>query len=288
MANRRGGDGLAFDHGAQYVTARGAAFQARISEAVDRGYADIWWPKTTAAIRSKWIVGTPGMNALVKPMAQDLDIRLETRINRLERDSDGWCVKIAESEPDEPFDIVVSTVPAPQARDLVPDENGMRDAITGVPIAPCWALMLAFETRIECDIDALRSESGDLSWIARNSAKPGRNRAPDCWVAHASPDWSARNLERDENAVLDSMLPMFAAATGVALPAMSHATVHRWRYAMTIEPLGAPFLHSEDETLFVGGDWCLGARVESAFDSGRAIAQAILENCGRSGSRQAS
>lgn len=282
MANRRAGDGLAFDHGAQYVTARGAGFQARIREAIEGGYADVWRPESAVESQAKWIVGKPGMSALVKPMAQDLDIRLGARVSRLERRSSGWRVVITDADAGEPFDVVVSTLPAPQAQDLVPDENGIGDAIAAVSIAPCWALMLALETPLECQIDVQRSASGDLSWIARNSAKPGRNGAPDCWVAHASPNWSAHNLEWDENAVLDSMLHMLPSAVGVALPAISYAAVHRWRYAMTIEPLGVPFLHSEDETLFVGGDWCLGARVESAFDSGQAIARAIFENFGRS------
>jgi hypothetical protein len=41
-------------------------------------------------------------------------------------------------------------------------------------------------------------------------------------------------------------------------------------------PLGAPFLHSNDGTVHVGGDWCLGARVEAAWASGTAIADAVI------------
>ena len=40
-------------------------------------------------------------------------------------------------------------------------------------------------------------------------------------------------------------------------------------------PIGESHLLGCDETLGVAGDWCLGARVEAAFDSGRALGQAL-------------
>ena len=43
-------------------------------------------------------------------------------------------------------------------------------------------------------------------------------------------------------------------------------------------PLGRPFLDCGG--LLVGGDWCLGARAEAAYDSGLAMADAILEDMG--------
>jgi predicted NAD/FAD-dependent oxidoreductase len=34
---------------------------------------------------------------------------------------------------------------------------------------------------------------------------------------------------------------------------------------------------SDDGSLLIGGDWCLGARVEDAWESGRAMAAAVIE-----------
>ena len=64
---------------------------------------------------------------------------------------------------------------------------------------------------------------------------------------------------------------------GDAMPRVEQAIAHRWRYARTVNPLGRACLAGDDGTLFLGGDWALGARVECAFDSGRAIAQAIID-----------
>lgn len=48
-------------------------------------------------------------------------------------------------------------------------------------------------------------------------------------------------------------------------------------YAQTITPLGAPDLGVADGSLFLGGDWCLGARAGYAFQNGRAKAAAQFE-----------
>ena len=54
--------------------------------------------------------------------------------------------------------------------------------------------------------------------------------------------------------------------------APAYAAVQRWRYALADAPLGVAALWDADAGLGVCGDWCLGARVEAAYDSGRILA----------------
>ena len=73
------------------------------------------------------------------------------------------------------------------------------------------------------------------------------------------------------------MLPMLCDRLGADQSAVLHAVAHRWRYAKTTVPLGQSFLRDDDGTLYLGGDWCLGARVEAAWSSGAAIAEDPLK-----------
>jgi len=66
------------------------------------------------------------------------------------------------------------------------------------------------------------------------------------------------------------------AALRVGASSVLLSAAHRWRYARVTQALGQPFLCSPDATLYLGGDWCIGARVEAAWSSGRAIAGDIL------------
>jgi renalase len=113
-----------------------------------------------------------------------------------------------------------------------------------------------------------------LAWIARNASRPGYAAVPDGWVANASAPWSRIHLAQSAETVLPLLLAAFAAATGItAEPA--YAAVHRWRYAQTETPLGVRCLWDASSGLVVCGDWCLGARVEAAFISGRAAAACL-------------
>jgi predicted NAD/FAD-dependent oxidoreductase len=271
-------DGTSFDHGAQYVTAREPGFKRAVSKAISRGTADYWDPIVRRADSSEprgWIVGVPTMNALIKPRGEDFDVRLNNEVESIERDGAGWRVRTRPGPAGEHFDVVVSTAPAPQARALLGSLPDIVEQLDGVSIAPCWSLMVSFETSVVQTFDVDRSESDDLVWIARNSSKPGRGGPNECWVVHASPSWSLRHLELDRAEIERLMMDLFADALDSDLPRVRDVLAHRWRFAQTNVPLGKHFLMSEDRSLFVGGDWCLGARVEYAFESGQAIADAI-------------
>ena len=277
LATRRTPDGDIFDHGAQYVTARSPAFRHLLHEAIQSGAAGHWRPALRDAPSSAeddWIVGTPAMNALIKPFALDLVIRYGTEISAIERSTSGWQLRDSDHRA-ELFDILISTLPAPQAGRLFAGIPLIAPAIEQVKVAPCWALMIAFQNPIDLGFDVQLSDTDDLAWIARDSSKPDRNAARDCWVVHASAAWSERHLELDREQAAGKLIEMLQRAFGCQLPDIAYAAAHRWRFARTITPLGKPYICNEDSTLYVGGDWCLGARVECAFDSGRAIAEAL-------------
>jgi len=280
MATRRvilAKDEISFDHGAQYLTARDPGFAADLH---DLGLACAPWDDGSGARR---LVGLPGMSGLPRAMAAGLDVKLNRQVTAVRAVPGGWeldidatCIMTRH---------LVMTVPAPQAAALLGPLLGpghcLYTQIAGVLMAPCLTLMAAFPADAPRPFRSRASDDQPLAWIAQDSSKPVRSRTLTSWVAQASTEWSERHLEDTPEVVADRMLPMLAAAIGVAPESSLYAAAHRWRYARTITPLGAPFLQSGDGTLHVGGDWCLGARVEAAWASGTAIADAIIEKPGR-------
>jgi len=79
LATRRAGKAIVFDHCDQYIAAHSAAFQAAGTEAIETGTAQHWQPKSLdrpCLEMEDWIVGTPAMNASVKPLADGIDVAL--------------------------------------------------------------------------------------------------------------------------------------------------------------------------------------------------------------------
>jgi len=151
LATRRA-DTLRFDHGAQFVTARGDDFRAYLTE-----HAKPWRPEGGG----EWYVGVPAMNALVKPMADGIDIRLGEAVEP-QQVGTGWQVG------DEHVDLIISTVPVVQARALFPQ---ITDSLAEVDVAPCWTLMVAFDEATDWP-QMWRSRDADLGWMEPH---PSRN-----------------------------------------------------------------------------------------------------------------
>lgn len=285
MATRRVGEALRFDHGAQYVTAHGEGFIQWLHARQAEGAAAVWQPQLPDDAHRPshdWWVGTPGMADLLRPLARQADLQLQTRVTGVERHDHRWTLSTDVGDWPEPFDLVVIALPATQAQALLGAEPLLRDKLDAVNTEPCWTLMLDFATPLALDFDAQRLDDGALSWLARQGSRPGATRAQDnAWTLHASAQWSEQHLHLPPEQISALLQDELAHLIGAALPTVTFAQAHRWLYARTSEPLGQALLCNEDASLFVGGDWCLGARVEYAFDSGSAIAEKIIE--GRSG-----
>ena len=303
-----------FDHGAQYFTVRDARFEqalainpqlvrrwsantVRILDEAGRVVASSLPPK-----EAHW-VATPGMSALVKDWAKPLvangQINFETLVTRIQTDAVSpkrWQLQTegpgAQTSVHSGFDAVVMAVPSMQAHALMlssqiaaPCAGDMLREIAKVSVSPCWTLMLAFPQAAQPALahlgpqwNAARSTHHRIAWLSRESSKPGRGSI-ERWTVQASPEWSTRHLEDDNERVKAKLLKAFTEVTGIrAQP--PYAEVHRWRYAQTIEPLvnstGKSHLWDANSGIGACGDWCLGHRVEDGFVSGLELALAAL------------
>jgi predicted NAD/FAD-dependent oxidoreductase len=269
------------DHGAQYFTIRDAAFAARIDDARRSATIAEWrprWPEDTRE-RAVLNVATPGMSALGRWFAAGLDLRLATRIVALEREGEDWRLRDEVDSITERYSTVVLAIPAPQAVALAGPRLDPR--IAAVTMLPCWAALLAYEAPIEFPIDADWRPDPVLPWIARDTSKPDR-AGLDAWVLHASPDWTAARLHLSPAEAIAELVEAFPARLGAVLgttpvlPPPIASSAHRWRYARVDRPLGEDAWWDPVQRLGACGDWCIDARIEAAFLSGRALAARML------------
>ena len=106
---------------------------------------------------------------------------------------------------------------------LGPDLHGTKD-------------VAEFAQRLRLDFDGAFVHDAPLSWIARDSSKPGRAADAETWVLHAAPAWTQAHLGAPGESIVQELLTAFRQATGADdLP--QFATAHRWRYALPTAPL---------------------------------------------------
>lgn len=271
---------FAFDHGAQYFTAETADFTAYVEDLREQGQVAIWPDQVHltngARVSDKpKFVAQPGMNAICKTLAQDLDLRTQTRAERLERTPGGWLIHFETGPILGPFDWVVSTAPAEQTAQLMPITFAGQEQLQSVQMAGCYALMLGFDVPLDLNWTAVKSGKPPIGWMAVNSQKPGRPE-PFAILVQSNNAWADAHIDDPQDEVGATLLAAASELAGADLSEATHQTMHRWRYAATPQPAGVPYLLDERLQLAACGDWCLGSKVEAAYRSASALADSLL------------
>jgi renalase len=300
----RSSDFGTFDHGAQYFTVRDDRFAQAI--ATTPNLCKPWSANTVrvldehgrvaaAGLPSKeaHFVAVPGMNALVQKWAKPIEASLElvTKVTKIERDALNpmqWQLRTSGEGDSQKvysaFDAVLLSIPSEQAHSLLQTSKQSVELITSirkVSVAPCWTMMVAFAKAVQPTMahigpqwNAARSSHHRISWLARESSKPGRGSV-ERWTVQASPAWSAEHLEDAAPRVQAKLLKAFSEVTGIRAEP-THADVHLWRYAQTTLALGKSHMWDEKTSIGVCGDWCIGHRVEDGFVSGLELALSVV------------
>lgn len=284
------------DHGAQYFTARNAAFRTEVARWQQAGVAALWDARLASFDGSSWstpetplerFVGTPRMTSPAAWLVQGLQqtgeraqTQWQTTVQRLERQADGWTITSAEHGLHaQRYSAVLLAVPAPQAVPLLQPVAAAGTAVAAsARMRGSWAVMVRCPVPVPLPWDGAFINDGPLRWVARDSSKPGRTVPPgmETWLLHASPEWSEAHIEDSADAVTGTLLAAFAALGGPATH-LVQATAHRWRYADTEPALTQG--HWWDATACVGmcGDWLNGGKVEGAWLSGQSLAQQVQQ-----------
>ena len=278
---------LAFDHGAQYFTARDQRFVRYVEAWREQGRVAPWemslavldeegiHPKPGGPVR---FVGVPQMNAVAGHIAEGAGAEYGIGVERIARRNGGWRLSGAKGGNLGDYDALVLTPPAEQTAELLEGvDSSVLDAVRGVDMQPTWTVMVAFDGRLPVAFDAAFVHDGPIDWIARNRAKPDRPTT-ECWVLHSTHEWAEAHLEQSPETVAETLIGALRDRLGshVDWPDLLHLDAHRWRYAEAAPPLDGSVLWDAERSLAVAGDWVDGSRVEGAFLSGCAAAGRIL------------
>ncbi len=213
-------------------------------------------------------------------MAEPLDVQWGARVDRVVREGERWALHVDRSL--HRFDAIIVAIPAEQVAVLLAGAAPDIAARAGkIRSAPCWTAMASFAEKLPLD-DALVDKDADISWAARDSAKPGRDagiRGGENWVIQGSPDFSRTILECDKDDAAARLLERFFAANDLSPIAPVHLDAHRWRYAMVPRAGGGnePAIWDAANAIGAAGDWLSGPRVENAWTSGVAAARLFME-----------
>ncbi|WP_144392971.1 NAD(P)/FAD-dependent oxidoreductase [Pleionea sediminis] len=285
------------DIGAQYFTVREPAFKTKVDDWQQQGLVTPWQftpykmnhgTLTLSPDNTERWVGLPAMNAPAKFLANELNIKFNCSITRIEFQNLKWTLHDQKDKFYPGFDWTIITAPVEQSLPLVTEHAAPPEAITQIKHTPCWAL--AFQTSTPLANSEIKGIFGDeiIRWVSRDSSKPGRKeKSSSNWIVHFSPEWSKKNQPHQPFKDLTQVEQqhwkqrLIETAQTWLRPcfdspiAISNSYFHFWRYANLEENDALPFYWADKEKgLALAGAWAAGGRVEGAWKS----AMMLLEN----------
>lgn len=218
------------------------------------------------------------MDAVVKRLALDLDVRTSAQVRGLTRDGSRWRLVDSNNHALGEFEVAVVATPPNIAAELVdPASYALGSRLrSDVKSQPCWTVLAHFDQTTGVSFDGAYSRVGPLAAMWKNSTKPERPQEPgESFVLHASAEWSHTHRDATAEEVLPMLLEAFFATTGVRPLEPTFAQALWWKHATVEKALGEDCVWDAGLQLAVCGDWCLGNTVEHAFLSGSAAAGRI-------------
>jgi predicted NAD/FAD-dependent oxidoreductase len=289
ISHIRSGD-YEFNHGAQYFTVNNPLFWNIVSAWQTDGIVRPWdgWivelnkgQVINSDLGTQRFVGVPRMQTVADALARHCNLSTSVNIAELERQGDGaWRLFNERGIYQGAFDIVIIATAAHQVADLCRSVATISEAAEAVDMTVCWSAMLAFEERLDLPYDAAFVLDSPLSWISRNQQASGDGGA-DCWVLHASPEWSQQYAASFRGRVMHALLDAFWEATDIAPRQAASSSVHCWKHALPINPISEDSLFVEEAAIGACGDWCTAPRIEGAVLSGFSMADRVMKYINR-------
>ena len=257
-----------FHYGAQYCTAQSSAFQNFLIENGAKYFLGSSFDmKTNSCIHTQnFLVGVNGMHSLLKNYNKILSMHFNHRVIRV--DEKKKLVHF-ESGHTESYDIVISSLPLPQAQEIFETEI-FHDAT----FDPCISMGMIFDGQTNNEHNAYKNINQDISWLGSSKFYNAQNN--ETWVLQFSPqtslemfDYSNKSLEaRCDDAVKDIIEGEYT---------IIHCGIFKWKFALCKRSnLEKKFL-SISENAFAIGDWNISPRVESAYISGNELGKYLTE-----------
>jgi len=276
LSSRSYGSGW-IDHGAPYFSANLPYVTNFLQEQLPAEKFQRWQGQVSGQLRDDeqlQAVGVPRNSAITRGLLGDQPFQASTRIACIEPEADGWQLFNDGDSSLGVWPLVIVAVPAPQALMLLKNQPSFAEQISGVRMEPAWVAAISAGKRCYQLPEVSVFQHPVVRRIVNNSAKPGRGN-DNVYLVQAQKSWSQQHLEDPPDQVGQELLDNFSRLVGNGVDDQL-LFVHRWRYAFTEKPLGRPFLWDKQIKLGVCGDWCLGRRVEDAWQSGADLAVRIL------------
>ena len=253
--------------GAQYINPQSDEFKEVILDAgcypLNGSVIDAQSKEVVDA--SNFFIHEDGMDTIVKKYLKDFDVHQNRKVTGIDSDKGKLTFEDGDSEF---FDLIISSVPNQQLEKLC-DFNVSNENI----YSKCIALGASIKDKNLFKFNCYKNFSKTISWLALSSSYC--NQSPLTLTAHLTPESSKKlfdySNDQIEKIAIDDIVKTMNIKNNETIEPLK---IFKWRYALCQRNnQGNGFIKLNK--LIAIGDWTLGPRVESAYESGKKAAMAL-------------
>ena len=223
-----------------------------------------------------------GVSNFGRDIADGLKVLQDKTILSCQSNDEGFVLSLAEGRSITSIETLILTAPPLQSAALIQEiEPTLGEELHETcRMSPSWVVLFRIADRFSRENNVF-VPSEIITKVRHDHTKPGRKSSSQgSWfVAECSPEWSVENLERSPEWVSMAVIDVLRADLGEGFPVES-SLAHRWRYASTQDPIGSDYLHNDNRSLWITGDWCLGNGIQSAHSSGLSVVNELRTEMG--------
>lgn len=257
-----------FHFGAQYCSAQSSAFQNFLKENDAKKFLGSSFDMNTNSCidTHNYFVGINGMHSLLKNYNQILNMHFSQKAIKVDEKKK---LVYFESGNTESYDIVISSLPLPQAQEIFEAEIE-HDATFN----PCISMGMILKGQTHNEHNAYKNIDQDISWLGSSKFyNPGDN---ETWVLQFSPQTSLEKINNPNNS-LEVICNDAVQHTIKGKYEIMHCGVFKWKYALCKRSNLEKKFTSMSDNSFAIGDWNISPRVESAYISGSELGKFLIE-----------
>ncbi len=276
-----------FNHGEQYFTVSNPLFLNIVKAWQAAGIVRLWDGWIVELDNGQMInldddtqryVGYPHMQAVTDNLANNCQLKLSTCIAEIEKNDDGqWRLFDDRGGYQGLYDIVIIATAAHQVATIAGVPQSITNKSQKIDMTVCWSAMFAFDEELNIPFDAAFVLNGPISWVSRYKGGDSDTEQEDCWVIHASPEWSLQYAASFRGRVMNALLEAFFEACDIPSVKPVSSSVHCWKHALPINTLEQDCLFDESAAIGACGDWCTSPRIEGAILSGFSMADRVMK-----------
>lgn len=269
MATRREGE-AAYDHGAQFFTAREPRFKMWVKKWMEADVVEAWFDHMAEGDEPLMrYCATPSMTAVAKHLVTGLELHRQAKVVKAERADGQWTLTTEDGSHYQAPRLLINA-PVPQAMEIL-DAGGVRLPIDDETFLRSILYAKTIAAMVELDGPSGLPSPGrikftnpePISWIGDNQQK-GVSAIPTVTI-HSGHAFAEQYFDAPD----DERLPLLIAAAKPYLKAnIVSVKGHRWKFAHRLTEHNRDFYTYHELALWMAGDSFNAPKVEGAAMSG--------------------